>query len=42
MSVAGQPPGLPRPSDMISGGTFQSLGRGGRRTDPAVSPTPPR
>ena len=40
ISVTGRPPGLPRPSDMISGGTFQSMAEAVGSTDPAVLTDP--
>jgi short subunit dehydrogenase-like uncharacterized protein len=35
VSITGQPPGLPRPSDLISGGTFQSMAEVIGSTDPS-------
>jgi short subunit dehydrogenase-like uncharacterized protein len=40
IAVTGQPPGIPRPSDMISGGTFQSMAEAIGSTDPAVMTDP--
>ena len=40
ISFTGQPPGLPRLSDMISGGTFQSMAEAVGSTDPAVLTDP--
>ena len=39
ISFTGQPPGLPRPSDMISGGTFQSMAEAAARPTRRCSPT---
>jgi short subunit dehydrogenase-like uncharacterized protein len=40
VSITGQPPGLPRPSDMISGGTFQSMAEVVGARDPEIATDP--
>jgi short subunit dehydrogenase-like uncharacterized protein len=40
IAITGQPPGMPRPSDMISGGTFQSMAEAVGATDPSVLEDP--
>ena len=40
IAITGQPPGLPRPSDLISGGTFQSMAEAVGSTDPSVLEDP--
>ncbi len=40
IAITGQPPGLPRPSDMISGGTFQSMAEAVGSIDPSVLADP--
>lgn len=40
VAITAQPPGIPRPSDMISGGTFQSMAEAVGSTDPKVLSDP--
>ena len=40
IAVTGQPSGMPRPSDMISGGTLQSMAEAVGSTDPSVLTDP--
>ncbi len=40
IAITGQPPGIPRPSDVISGGTFQSMAEAVDSDDPSVLTDP--